>query len=120
MPGQLNDVDAAWRDGVVALVRATREHPDLRIGSSVRGAIDMVMVANSLAAIRGAEPHTPSVSLDAALVALSGRVRLREGTSRTAEAIITDLWETIFGRTHAEGDDGEGKAGAPTGGTTSS
>jgi MoxR-like ATPase len=119
-PGQLNDVDAAWRDGVVALVRATREHPDLRIGSSVRGAIDMVMVANSLAAIRDAEPHTPSVSLDAALVALSGRVRLREGTSRTSEDIIRELWESEFGRSHAEGDDGEGKAGAPTGGTTSS
>ncbi len=119
-PGQLNDVDAAWRDGVVALVRATREHPALRIGSSVRGAIDMVMVANSLSAIRDTEPHAPSVSLDAALVALSGRVRLREGTSRTAEDIIRELWETEFGRSQAEGDDGEGKAGAPTGGTTSS
>ncbi len=118
-PRQLNDVDAVWRDGVVELVRATRRHPDLRIGSSVRGAIDMVMVANSLSALRGSEPHAPSVSLDAALVSLSGRVRLREGTSRSAEDIIRELWEAVFGRTHGEGDDGEGKVGAPTGATTS-
>jgi len=118
-PGQLNDVDATWRDGVVELVRATREHADLRIGSSVRGAIDMVMVANSLAALRETTPYAPSVSLDAALVALSGRVRLREGTTRTAEDVVRELWESVFGRTRGEGDDAEGKAGAPTGATTS-
>ena len=118
-PGALNDVEAAWRQGVVALVRSTRNHPDLRIGSSVRGAIDMVMVANSLAGLRDGEPHQPSVSLDAALVALSGRVRLREGTTRTAEDVIRELWEAEFGRARGEGGDGEGKAGAPTGATTS-
>jgi MoxR-like ATPase len=119
-PGQLDDLDAAWRDGVVALVRSTRTHSDLRIGSSVRGAIDMVMVANSLSTIRDVDPHTTSVSLDAALIALSGRVRLREGTSRTAEDVIRELWEATFGQSTSDGGDGEGKAGAPTGGTTSS
>jgi len=118
-PGHLNDAAAAWHDGVVALVRATREHPDLRIGSSVRGAIDMVMVASSLAALRETTPHAPSVSLDAALVALSGRVRLREGTTRTSEDVISELWESVFGRNHGNGEDAEGKVGAPTGATTS-
>jgi MoxR-like ATPase len=65
-------------------------------------------------------PHTTSVSLDAALIALSGRVRLREGTSRTAEDVIRELWEATFGQSTSDGGDGEGKAGAPTGGTTSS
>ena len=37
---------------VVELVRATRKHPDLRVGSSVRGTIDMVHVATSLAELR--------------------------------------------------------------------
>ena len=36
----------------VALTRATRDHPDVRQGSSVRGAIDMVAVAAALAEIR--------------------------------------------------------------------
>ena len=33
---------AGWLDKVVELVRRTRSHGDLRVGSSVRGAIDMV------------------------------------------------------------------------------
>ena len=69
--------------------------------------------------VRGRPVTDPSVSLDAALVALSGRVRLREGGGRTSEEIVTELWEAVFGRrAHGEGD-GEGKAGAPTGATTS-
>jgi MoxR-like ATPase len=57
------------------------------------------------------------VSLDAALVALSGRIRLREGTTRSTEDIVRELWLAVFGR---KDDDGqrEGKAGAPNGATT--
>jgi MoxR-like ATPase len=108
--------DPSWAGMVVELVRLTRSHPDLRVGSSVRGAIDMCAVAASLAELRAEPVTTPSVSLDAALMALSGRIRLREGSARTAEDIVTDLWNTVFGRP-ASGDDGEGKAGAPTGAT---
>lgn len=114
------EVGFDWLDKVVELVRLTREHPDLRVGSSVRGAIDMVFVANSLAELREAPVLSPSVSHDAALVALSGRVRLREGTTRTSEDIITELWQQVFGRTSdGDGDGSEGKASAPTGAMTS-
>ena len=116
----VGDADApdAWIAAVVELVRRTRSHADLRIGSSVRGAIDMVKVALSLAAVRGLGPGQPSVGLDAALVALSGRVRVREGSTRTSEEIVTELWQDVFGR--AEGGDAEeGKGGAPTGATSS-
>ena len=116
----VGDADApdAWIAAVVELVRLTRSHADLRIGSSVRGAIDMVKVALSLAAVRGLGPGQPSVGLDAALVALSGRVRVREGSTRTSEEIVTELWQDVFGR--AEGGDAEeGKGGAPTGATSS-
>jgi len=41
--------DEAWRARVVDLVRRTRSHPDVRIGSSVRGAIDLVAIATRLA-----------------------------------------------------------------------
>lgn len=114
------DLDPAWTGRVVELVRATRQHPDILIGSSVRGAIDMVSVAATLAAVRGAQPADPSVSLDAALVALSGRIRVREGSGRTADDIVRELWADVFGRSEGDGDGGgEGKAGAPTGATTS-
>lgn len=114
------DLDADWIERVVELVRATRDHPDLRVGSSVRGAIDMVFVADSLSGLRCAPSSSPRVSLDAALVALSGRIRLREGTTRSAEDVVTELWERVFGRSaRGDGEGGEGKAGAPTGATNS-
>ena len=106
-----------FRTKAVELVRRTRAHPDLRVGSSVRGAVDFAKVVCSLAELRSTTVDDPSTSLDAALVALSGRVRVREGSTRTSEEIITEMWQDIFGRTTANGDGG--KASAPTRGTNS-
>lgn len=111
------NLDAVWIDGVVEVVRRTRTHPDLRVGSSVRGAVDTVLVAQSLAELRGQVASQPSVSLDAALVALSGRVRVREGCNRTSEDIVTQIWQDVFGR--ADGENSAGKVGAPSGATNS-
>ena len=111
------NLDAVWIDGVVEVVRRTRTHPDLRVGSSVRGAVDTALVAQSLAELRGQVASQPSVSLDAALVALSGRVRVREGCNRTSEEIVTEIWQDVFGR--ADGENTAGKVGAPSGATNS-
>jgi len=116
--GAAAGVDDAWIEKIVEVVRRTREHPDLRVGSSVRGAIDASVVASTLSTVRGLPPSNPSVGLDAALIALSGRVRVREGSSRTSEDVVTELWQEVFGRVEG-GDAGEGKGGAPTGATSS-
>ena len=110
-----SDLPSDWVADVVELVRRTRTHADLRVGSSVRGAIDMCAVASSLAKVRGLDVTAPDVSLDAALVALSGRVRLREGSARVAEDIIRELWNEVFGP-RPDGS-AEGKAAAPNGAT---
>jgi MoxR-like ATPase len=110
------ELDPDWVAKVVELVRLTRTHGDLRVGSSVRGAIDMCAVASSLAAVRGSSVAAGDVSLDAALVALSGRVRLREGTTRSTEDIVRELWKSVFGKID-DGGSNEGKAIAPTGAT---
>ncbi|MEI7505513.1 MAG: MoxR family ATPase [Actinomycetes bacterium] len=103
-----------WLDKVVELVRRTRTHSDLRVGSSVRGAIDMAAVTVSLASVRSLTVLDAGVGLDAALVALSGRVRVREGSMRTSEDIITELWNEVF----APAPQGEsGKVNAPAGAT---
>ena len=80
----------------VAVARGSRSHPAVRIGSSVRGAIDMVRLAGGLAAVRG-EPDTErGVLLDAAIAAMSGRVRVYEDQSRTAEEVIADLLDAAL------------------------
>lgn len=114
---QNSDVAENWLKSVVEVVRITRMHQDLRVGSSVRGAVDFAKVAVSLSSIRQVEINNPSASLDAALVALSGRIRVREGSVRTADDIVTEIWESVFGRT--TGEPGEGKVGAPIGATIS-
>jgi MoxR-like ATPase len=83
-------------DKAVALVRLTRSHPDVRVGSSVRGAIDLVLVAGTLATLRGAAATDPEVTLDAALTALSGRMRMHEGATRSPEDVVRDLWQQVF------------------------
>lgn len=95
-PGADRMGEISGLDQVVALVRATRDHPEIRIGSSVRGAIDMVLVADRLARLRGVPVTDPGVSLDAALAALTGRIRVQEGGERSAEDIITELWHRVY------------------------
>lgn len=100
---------------IVELVRRTRTHPDVRIGSSVRGAIDMSAIAATLANVRGSSPDDRAVSLDAALLSLSGRIRVHEGSSRSPEEIITELYNEVFAPEpdpEANGDDA-GKVTAP-------
>jgi MoxR-like ATPase len=106
--------DPAWLAKVVQVVRLTRTHSDVRIGSSVRGAIDIAAVAASLAPLRHSSATAFDVGLDSAIVALSGRLRLREGVSRNAELIVTDLWHQVFAD---EQQDASGKATAPDGAT---
>ncbi len=99
----------------VSMVRDSREHHDLRTGSSVRGAIDFVMVAGELADLRSTEVLDATVTLDAAQLALSGRIRLRDGGARSPEDIVAELWARHF----SSPDDPDG-ADAPSEGAPSS
>jgi MoxR-like ATPase len=64
----------------------------------VRGAIDMVAVATSLADLRAAADGEgyPALLLDAAIVALSARIALDETSDRTPEQVIRELWEDLL------------------------
>jgi MoxR-like ATPase len=98
-------VPPGWRAKVVELVRRTREHPEIRIGSSVRGAIDTTRVAAALAARRDRSVTDWQVGLDAALVSLSGRIRLREAGTKDAETVVTELYTAVFGAPDAPSED---------------
>ncbi len=90
-------VPDSWRANVVELTRRTREHPEVRIGSSVRGAIDLARVAGALARRRQVAITDWRVGLDAATVALSGRIRLSESGARRPEEVVRELYEAVFG-----------------------
>jgi MoxR-like ATPase len=84
----------------VAVTRATRDHLDIRQGSSVRGAIDCVLIARQLAGFREineAKGHEyTSLFYDAMVVSLSGRIHLDEATSATPEEVLRAIWEDHF------------------------
>jgi MoxR-like ATPase len=89
----------------VAVTRATRDHPDVRQGSSVRGAIDVTLVAGQLldladvtaAGESGADDKRyPEIVYDAMVVALSGRIFLDETVEATPEAVLRQIWEDRF------------------------
>lgn len=90
----------------VAVTRATRRHPDIRQGSSVRGAIDIVLVGQRLAELRdvkdadaaadaSSEGYTELV-FDAMIVALSGRIHIDEAAETTPERVLREIWEDRF------------------------
>jgi MoxR-like ATPase len=101
---------------VVQLVRATRSHPEIRVGSSIRGAVDLLLVAVELGRLRDRSPLDLAVGLDAALTALSGRIRLHDSSTRSPEEIITELWRQYLEPKHSDlpfeqsDEPGQGKA----------
>jgi MoxR-like ATPase len=90
----------------VALARATREHPDLRFGASVRGAIDYARLVPELAEIRVVPADDWQVGLDAALTTLSGRVRRHESCPRSADQIIEEIFRRLRATRPADGPPG--------------
>jgi MoxR-like ATPase len=88
--------DEALVADAVAIMRATRSHRELRRGSSVRGAIDLVAIAVELAGLGSYDADRPRLVLDAALLALSGRVGVDEASEATPESVIKEIWENHF------------------------
>ncbi len=115
------------RDGpvvpfAVAFARATRSHRDVRMGSSVRGAIDLVLLIDGLTRLRGQPAMARDTARDAAYAALSGRIRIADGSDRSPESVLDELLDELWPAdapsppqpdaelNHA---DGQGKASGP-------
>ncbi len=114
--GSSAELTTAQVAATVAMVRDSRTHRDLRAGSSVRGAIDHALLCSELASLRDLDPGDDTVTLDAANLALSGRLRLREGCTRRSEDIVEELWAAHFGPDAADpGEAGDGSDGNGSG-----
>jgi MoxR-like ATPase len=105
----------------VAVTRATRSHEAVRQGSSVRGAIDLTLVAGQLFQLdperalysadpvrhdsdgqparewdEAAEQAYRDAVYDAMILALSGRIFLDETADATPELVLREIWEDHF------------------------
>jgi MoxR-like ATPase len=84
----------------VVVTRATRTHPDVRQGSSVRGAIDTALIVAELSTMRGiagpGDPRYADTFFDAMVLALSGRIHLDEAAETTPERVLHEIWEDRF------------------------
>jgi magnesium chelatase subunit D len=100
----------------VALTRATREHRDVRMGSSVRGSIDLVLLLTGLQRLRGvggaggagqggaegggggagAGSLERGAARDAMHAALSGRIRVADGCDRTPESVLDEILDGLW------------------------
>jgi magnesium chelatase subunit D len=94
----------------VAVARGSRSHRAARMGSSVRGAIDMVRLADGLMTVRGEAEAERQTLLDAAIAAMSGRIRVHEDQDRTAEEVIAELLDAALA---SEDDDRATRPGPP-------
>ena len=81
----------------VDIARRTREHPALRMGASVRGAIDMVLIAHGMRALKGSE-LTLDELLDAAILAMSSKIWVEDPEVQPEEVIRQVFFEVIRGR----------------------
>lgn len=91
-------VSEAVRDYVVALVRASREHPEIRLGASTRAALGLQAAAQAHAALRGRGFVTPDDVKALAPAALAHRILLKTEArlkGRTAEELLAELLESV-------------------------
>lgn len=84
---QVPDAEEALRVKALFVARASRRHPDVSLGASVRGAVDLVAIVSQLKQLRAADP-----GLEAALLAFSSKIHVRPGLERSVESVIRDLW----------------------------
>lgn len=84
-------------DLAVELCRRTRKHDDIHLGASVRGAIDMTLVAIQLLANNnGVGQHECSALIRmAAHTALRDKIRLNDVSERGVDDVIDDIWMAI-------------------------
>lgn len=82
-------------DIAVRVARDTRTHGEVKQGASIRGALDMVAIAEQLMSISPEEDRF-QVMEDAMLSAMSGKAWLQETTERSAEDILREIFQKVL------------------------
>ncbi len=79
----------------VKMVRDTRDHPDIKLGASIRAGIDLVDLFNGMQKLTD-EPEQNF--LTSAWMAMSNKIWLNEMASKSADDIIEELWNSYRGK----------------------
>lgn len=80
----------------VELVRRTRTHRDIRLGASIRGAIDLVMIARQLLDTPGVgDDERAELICSAVVMALRDKIWIAETANRTPEGVIREIWQAL-------------------------
>ena len=91
-------IDESLQDYIVALIGATRSHPDLALGASPRGSLALYKTAQALAAIQGRDYVIPDDLKILAPVTLAHRLIARpeaELRGRTVVSILNTIIESV-------------------------
>ncbi len=83
---------------IVAVTRATREHPDIRLGGSTRSALGLQSASQALATCRGRDYVLPDDVKSLAVPVLSHRIILKTEArlkERTEEDILREILDSV-------------------------
>ena len=97
---QSNSDDRELIDVAVRIARDTRTHSDVKQGASIRGALDMVAIAEELFKVSSSDRS--QVMDDAMLASMSGKVWLQETTERPAEEILREILKKVLAKKEAD------------------
>lgn len=101
--------DRATTALAVRMVRETRDHPDIKLGASIRAAIDMVDLFGGMQKLGD---QTDRNFLTAARMALSNKIWLNEMSRKTADHIIEEIWNKIREEETSSGGNSGGGCGS--------
>jgi MoxR-like ATPase len=79
----------------VKMARKTRENPDIKLGASIRAAIDLV---DLFVGMQKLDSQPDQNFLIAARMAMSNKIWLNEMTDKTADEIIESIWDRLKGQ----------------------
>ncbi|WP_287584717.1 AAA family ATPase [Candidatus Borrarchaeum sp.] len=93
---RVTQIDAPWLvDLGVKIGRATREHPDLKVGASIRGAIDFARLASDEIRFNSSLQLQDHL-LQIAYLAFSAKIKRKPTCELTEEEIIEELFRTAM------------------------
>jgi len=89
-------VDATLEKYILAIVQATRTHPDVALGASPRGSLALYKTAQALAVLRGRDYALPDDIKTLAPLTLAHRLLIKPESQlrgRTAKSILSEILE---------------------------